>query len=471
MAKSQAELKDMEEHKIMPAQEGQERATSALQVIPPATQTMPTEGRAASSDHPVINLDLHQVDIDNEVLQSTKQDPSTMHDQEATVVHESPHKNMQSEQQPHMSPISQKTANVTSTRSGRQTASQLGAASQTSRSQTRSKHAINKRPKRANQFKVNKMSHEEIITFLFDLSSASVGLNRKMEPTDLDSTQGLDSFLAAIIYINEQNVQKKDQKLVDNLHLSTGTRTNFCLEVLNFIIKQQAKETIFIDAVEFFQESLEHMVEVENENQANKKLVEELTQSKTELTIMRFDLQNKLRETSNELLKLRQKEYEQSLLYAETKQHLQAKQAETESLHYRLKHLGFGVTDSAEALPSSQGTGRDAAVRQTKSDQSAAQLRASLESGKPSVKASQQQPQSQEGQRPAEGGEVRPGAEEEKKDGAAIRSDDSNRPQSDVVESVDLDGQVKELESGLRGQVEKFKSAKTMNLTKGKSQP
>ena len=54
------------------------------------------------------------------------------------------------------------------------------------------------------------MTHEEIITFLFDLSSASVGLNRKLEPTDLDSTQGLDSFLAAIIYINEQNVQKKD---------------------------------------------------------------------------------------------------------------------------------------------------------------------------------------------------------------------------------------------------------------------
>lgn len=34
---------------------------------------------------------------------------------------------------------------------------------------------------------------------------------------------------------------------------------------------------------------------------------------------MRFDLQNKLRETSHELLKLRQKEYEQQLLYAETK--------------------------------------------------------------------------------------------------------------------------------------------------------
>ena len=88
------------------------------------------------------------------------------------------------------------------------------------------------------------------------------------------------------------------------------------------------------------------MVEIENENKANKKLVEDLTQTKTELTIMRFDLQNKLRETSNELLKLRQKGYEQSLSFAESKQHLQAKQAECESLHYRLKHLGFGVTDS-----------------------------------------------------------------------------------------------------------------------------
>ena len=90
------------------------------------------------------------------------------------------------------------------------------------------------------------------------------------------------------------------------------------------------------------------MVEVENENVENKKLVEGLQQSKTELTIMRFDLQNKLQQTSNELLKLRQKEYEQSLNFAESRQHLQAKQAECESLHYRLKHLGFGATDSAD---------------------------------------------------------------------------------------------------------------------------
>ena len=105
-------------------------------------------------------------------------------------------------------------------------------------------------------------------------------------------------------------MQKKDQKLVDNLHLSTGTRTNFCLEVLNFIIKQQAKETIFIDAVEFFQESLEHMVEVENENKLNNKKLEDLTQTEKRLTMMRFDLEEKLKATSRELLTSRQKEFE-----------------------------------------------------------------------------------------------------------------------------------------------------------------
>ena len=56
------------------------------------------------------------------------------------------------------------------------------------------------------------------------------------------------------------------------------------------MIKHQAKETIFIDAVEFFQESLEHLVKVENENTQYKKQLEELTSSKTELTMMRFDL-------------------------------------------------------------------------------------------------------------------------------------------------------------------------------------
>ena len=80
----------------------------------------------------------------------------------------------------------------------------------------------------------------------------------------------------------------------------------------------------------------------------NKQLVEELQLAKTELTMMRFDLQNKLRETSNALLKLRQKSYEQSLTFSDIKNQLEAKRAECESLHYRLKIVGLGPVESGQ---------------------------------------------------------------------------------------------------------------------------
>ena len=67
------------------------------------------------------------------------------------------------------------------------------AASRSQQSQLKAKKV--QKVKRVNQFKANKMTHEEIINFLFDLSSSSVTLNRKLEPRDLDSTQGLDPFL------------------------------------------------------------------------------------------------------------------------------------------------------------------------------------------------------------------------------------------------------------------------------------
>ena len=168
----------------------------------------------------------------------------------------------------------------------------------------------------------------------------NVVLNEKLVPQDLDSTQAIDSFLKALVYIATNNVQKKDVGVLDKLHLSTGTRTAFCHELINFLIKHQSKETIFIDAVEFFQESLEHMLKLEEDNAKNKKDAGELLNAKQDLTMKVFDLQYKLRETSSSLLKLRQREHEESVQFAETRQVLEAKKAECESLHYRLKALG-----------------------------------------------------------------------------------------------------------------------------------
>ena len=59
MAKSETEFAKQEASTIVPDLDGQVRSSSVM-MIPPATpHKPPTEGKVASSDHPVINLDLH----------------------------------------------------------------------------------------------------------------------------------------------------------------------------------------------------------------------------------------------------------------------------------------------------------------------------------------------------------------------------------------------------------------------------
>ena len=82
------------------------------------------------------------------------------------------------------------------------------------------------------------------------------------------------------------------------------------------------------------------MLKIEKENNNNKETIEVLSKDKQELTMKSFDLQQKLKETSAALLKLRQKEYDQSIQFQNMKQQFDAKKAECESLHYRIKHLG-----------------------------------------------------------------------------------------------------------------------------------
>ena len=111
-----------------------------------------------------------------------------------------------------------------------------------------------------------------------------------MKPDDLDSTQAIDSFLEAICATFNWTNKKETKKLFETIHLSTGTRTDFCNEILSFVVRQQIKETQFIDAVEFFQEALEHMLKIEKENNTNKEIIDGLTKDKQELTMKSFDL-------------------------------------------------------------------------------------------------------------------------------------------------------------------------------------
>jgi hypothetical protein len=67
---------------------------------------------------------------------------------------------------------------------------------------------------------------------------------------------------------------------------------------------------MFVDAVEFFAEAMEQLIEVEKQNKERKEQIEILKENKQELTTKWFDLERMLVETSTSLLKLRQSEHE-----------------------------------------------------------------------------------------------------------------------------------------------------------------
>jgi hypothetical protein len=156
------------------------------------------------------------------------------------------------------------------------------------------------------------MNPREVIDFLFEIGRQNLSLNKLLQPDDLNSTQAIDSFLEAITHIVSNNIQKRGPELFDSIHLSTGTRTPYVHEILHYIIKHQAKESMFIDAVEFFAESLEKMVEVDKQNNERKEIIDVLREKQEVLTTKWFDLERMLVETSTNLLKLRQSEHEQA---------------------------------------------------------------------------------------------------------------------------------------------------------------
>lgn len=67
---------------------------------------------------------------------------------------------------------------------------------------------------------------------------------------------------------------------------------------------------MFVDAVEFFAEAMEQLIEIDKQNNERKEQIEVLRENKQELTTKWFDLERMLVETSTSLLKLRQSEHE-----------------------------------------------------------------------------------------------------------------------------------------------------------------
>lgn len=69
-----------------------------------------------------------------------------------------------------------------------------------------------------------------------------------------------------------------------------------------------------MDAVEFFAESMQELVDLGKKHAASQSTIDALQRNKDDLTTKWYDLERMLVETSTNLLKLRQSEHEQAQL-------------------------------------------------------------------------------------------------------------------------------------------------------------
>jgi hypothetical protein len=89
-----------------------------------------------------------------------------------------------------------------------------------------------KRKNHVNKFKQANMQDKEVIEFLTTFVSQKVNLNNPLTPNDFDSTDNLDSFLMALLCVNQEQLSQIDSDGLDNIHLATGTRTQYCRSIV-----------------------------------------------------------------------------------------------------------------------------------------------------------------------------------------------------------------------------------------------
>ena len=96
-----------------------------------------------------------------------------------------------------------------------------------------------------------------------------------------------------------------DEKVCDfseafqqKLHLATGVRTEVCEDILQFFAQLQTRNNLLINAVQFFNEYLTKISELEGDKEEREKQVSKLVQDKEELFLTKYDLERKLSEMS-----------------------------------------------------------------------------------------------------------------------------------------------------------------------------
>ena len=165
----------------------------------------------------------------------------------------------------------------------------------------------------------------------------------------MDSTEPLDSFMYAFVKIVNDKSINWTHEVRRGIHLATHTRTDFCEKMLTFICHHQKLEQAFRDCVDFFMESLTNLVRLEDENKRMNEEIESLLNLKEDSIVVKFKLEQRLKEQLQNSEKIRKREHQANAKITQLQKLIADKNAECESLQYRLQHyqdIGAGRDSS-----------------------------------------------------------------------------------------------------------------------------
>lgn len=79
------------------------------------------------------------------------------------------------------------------------------------------------------------MTDKEVLDFLTAFCATKITFSSAenlQPPADLDSTDSIDSFIMALLQINEEGITSIEIEDLESLHLAAGTRNSFCRQML-----------------------------------------------------------------------------------------------------------------------------------------------------------------------------------------------------------------------------------------------
>jgi len=83
------------------------------------------------------------------------------------------------------------------------------------------------------------MSDRDVLDFLTDFCSTKITFSSSenfQPPADLDSTDSIDSFIMALLQVNNERITSIDGDDLESIHLAAGTRNSFCRQLLLGVI-------------------------------------------------------------------------------------------------------------------------------------------------------------------------------------------------------------------------------------------